>query len=146
MNKEEEDQYDGAVLNPELASMLQHEANQAMGNYSMAQGMMMGHHHQQTGHHMHGGPHHHMAQQGQQHAAAAAMMHNQFYRMPQMSGIASAAVDMGLEEEPLYVNAKQYHRILKRRQARANREAQLKIQREKVCTACDGRIAQRACC
>jgi hypothetical protein len=48
-----------------------------------------------------------------------------FYRMPGQAG------DIGLEEEPLYVNAKQYHRILKRRQARARLEAQLKIQREK---------------
>lgn len=54
------------------------------------------------------------------------MMPGHFYRVPQMGG------DIGLEEEPLYVNAKQYHRILKRRQARARLDAQIKIQREKV--------------
>lgn len=73
-----------------------------MGTYGMPQSMMMGN-------------------QG-----GMGMLSGQFYRMPQMGG------DLGLEEEPLYVNAKQYHRILKRRQARARLEAQLKIQREKV--------------
>lgn len=36
-----------------------------------------------------------------------------------------------LEEEPLYVNAKQYHRILKRRQARAKLEADGRIPKER---------------
>ena len=54
------------------------------------------------------------------------MMPGQFYRMPQMGG------DLGLEEEPLYVNAKQYHRILKRRQARAALETRLRIQKGRV--------------
>lgn len=34
-------------------------------------------------------------------------------------------------EEPLYVNAKQYHRILKRRQARAKLEALGRIPKER---------------
>jgi hypothetical protein len=37
-----------------------------------------------------------------------------------------------LEEEPMYVNAKQYHRILKRRQARAKWDDQVKANKAKV--------------
>lgn len=48
---------------------------------------------------------------------------------PQASANVSPGVAPG--EEPLYVNAKQYHRILKRRQARAKLEAQGRIPKER---------------
>lgn len=48
-----------------------------------------------------------------------ASTNNQFQRVPTTAEF--------LEEEPLYVNAKQYKRILKRRQARAKLEAEGKI-------------------
>lgn len=49
--------------------------------------------------------------------------------IPQIVGTAATANES--EEEPLYVNAKQYKRILKRRQARAKLEAQGKIPKER---------------
>jgi hypothetical protein len=45
-----------------------------------------------------------------------------------------------IDEEPLYVNAKQYHRILKRRAARARLEELHRLSKErKVCLSADGR-------
>jgi hypothetical protein len=47
------------------------------------------------------------------------------YRMPTEMMQMPAAMGV-MEEEPLYVNAKQYNRILKRRQARAKLEAAMR--------------------
>ena len=58
----------------------------------------------------------------------------QIQRVP-ITGAAAAAAAAPttevIEEEPLYVNAKQYHRILKRRQARAKLENDGRIPKER---------------
>lgn len=48
-----------------------------------------------------------------------------------VQNVAASAVAAPTVEEPLYVNAKQYHRILKRRQARVRLEAAIKLQKER---------------
>lgn len=55
---------------------------------------------------------------------------NQPQMVPQMLGLASTRVALPLdlaEDGPIYVNAKQYHGILRRRQSRAKLEAQNKL-------------------
>ncbi|CAG9770680.1 unnamed protein product [Ceutorhynchus assimilis] len=63
------------------------------------------------------------------------MVRNQSDMVPSTSGTQFQRVQIPtqelLEEEPLYVNAKQYKRILKRRQARAKLEAEGKIPKER---------------
>lgn len=61
--------------------------------------------------------------------AQAIQEHHQ--NMNTVTSAATANVTGLITEEPLYVNAKQYHRILKRRSARARLDAALKLQREK---------------
>lgn len=50
---------------------------------------------------------------------------------PQQSAVANGVVENGGEDQILYVNAKQYKRIIKRRQARAKLEAQGRIPKER---------------
>uniref|UniRef100_A0A1E1XDW9 Nuclear transcription factor Y subunit n=1 Tax=Amblyomma aureolatum TaxID=187763 RepID=A0A1E1XDW9_9ACAR len=63
-------------------------------------------------------------------AGAATLQAVQRIPLPGAAATAAAPADM-VEEEPLYVNAKQYHRILKRRQARARLEAEGRIPKER---------------
>lgn len=54
--------------------------------------------------------------------------------MPQMMGVASPRVPLPLDltqDEPIYVNAKQYNAILRRRQYRAKLEAQNKVSKNR---------------
>ncbi|CAN8026525.1 unnamed protein product [Ixodes persulcatus] len=62
---------------------------------------------------------------------AATLQTVQRIPIPGAGGTAAAAPADIAEEEPLYVNAKQYHRILKRRQARARLEAEGRIPKER---------------
>lgn len=55
----------------------------------------------------------------------------QVINLPQQGGGQPIAMPGETGEEPLYVNAKQYHRILKRRQARAKLEALGRIPKER---------------
>merc|ERR1711997_579072 len=72
---------------------------------------------------------------GQQAASGSAGNQNIIMMVPGAAGgsptIQRIPLPEMLEEEPLYVNAKQYHRILKRRQARAKLEADGRIPKER---------------
>eukprot|EP00127_Corallochytrium_limacisporum_P003785 Clim_evm117s152 gene=Clim_evmTU117s152 len=59
------------------------------------------------------------------------MMFQHMYRSMQMAAGATGGVEQPAEEEPLYVNAKQYHRILKRRAARQKLEAENRLPKER---------------
>lgn len=64
-------------------------------------------------------------------AGAATLQAVQRIPLPGATATATATPADVVEEEPLYVNAKQYHRILKRRQARARLEAEGRIPKER---------------
>lgn len=73
----------------------------------------------------------HLQQPPQQQPPTKAASLSQGSALPQVSQVAAAPVadNDGPTEQPFYVNAKQYHRILKRRIARAKLEENLKIAR-----------------
>lgn len=64
-------------------------------------------------------------------AGTATLQTVQRIPLPGATTTATTAPADVVEEEPLYVNAKQYHRILKRRQARARLEAEGRIPKER---------------
>ncbi|XP_018018552.1 nuclear transcription factor Y subunit alpha isoform X2 [Hyalella azteca] len=59
------------------------------------------------------------------------MVNNGAATVPQIQRVPITGATEVVEEEPLYVNAKQYHRILKRRQARAKLESDGRIPKER---------------
>lgn len=60
----------------------------------------------------------------------------QWYQQAQPAAPAYQMMRSSGEEEPMYVNAKQYHRILKRREARAKLDARFSVDREKKVRIC----------
>ncbi|XP_075735532.1 nuclear factor Y-box A isoform X4 [Rhipicephalus microplus] len=76
-------------------------------------------------------PNHNAVAAAQAANAGATLQAVQRIPLPGATATATAVPADVVEEEPLYVNAKQYHRILKRRQARARLEAEGRIPKER---------------